>query len=56
MNYSALDVKFRVKITEQANNFSQFIAFSIFGALTLQWASLTQPAPGESPRAGTQQG
>jgi len=47
---------FHAKITEQANNFSQFIAFYIFRALTLHRASLTQPAPDESPRAGTQQG
>jgi len=44
------------KITEHANYFSDYIAFSTIVALTLQWASLTQPAPNESPRVGTQQG
>ena len=49
MYYFALIDKFGAKITEHANYFSDYIAFSTIVALTLQWASLTQPAPNESP-------
>lgn len=34
----------------------KYVAISDSKALTLHWASLTQPAPDESPRVGTQQG
>lgn len=43
----------KAKITEHDNFFSYYIAFSAIVALTLKWASLTQPAPNESPRTGT---